>query len=100
MLSDPPLQIRMPEAGPLPRLRTGGVQTNPITASREISGNLEIVARSYPGAPNRQRDSLRLPQNAVCPGGGGYRQRQTRGLESVVDVIEDGQRTPVHQDRP
>src|SRR5689334_2070348 len=65
MLTDPRLQVWVPESCPLPRTGAGGVQTDPITPARKVRAQLQIIPSRNPRASNRQGDRLTLTENSI-----------------------------------
>jgi hypothetical protein len=68
MGADPAEQIGMTKARPLPGTSRLGIQANPVTAAREITRQLQIVAGRNPGDLLWERHHQTLSEQAVTPG--------------------------------
>ncbi len=99
MGTDPAEQIGMTKARPLPGPCRLGIQANPVTATREIARELQIIAGRDPGDGLGERHHRTLSENPVTPGIRRQGCRQGSRQQLAFDVVEQNERRPTQQGR-
>jgi hypothetical protein len=87
------------ESAPLERLGTLGIHPYPVATAWHIAPKLNVIARSDPGAADRQGDRLRFSQNPVTMGSLSQDFTKITGIEPTRHVVDHHDRRSIAQDR-